>query len=83
MSQIKFENITPYEIYRALTVKDSIKAPHIKNISELLVETVVDDTKPDRLTVSQPPSYRKIKFNNIILSILVNIGESCVKYINC
>lgn len=57
MTEIKYENITPYEIYRALTVKDSIKAPHIKDISKLLVETVIDEDKPDRLTVSQPPSY--------------------------
>lgn len=58
MSEVIYENITPYEIYRALTVKESIKAPHIKDISDLLVETVIDDDKPDRLTVSQPPTYR-------------------------
>lgn len=56
---MRYEEITPYEIYRALTVKDSIRAPHIKAISDLLLETVLDDDKPDRLTVSQPPRTAK------------------------
>lgn len=56
---MKYEEITPYDIYRTVTVKDSIKAPHIKEISDLLIETVLDDDKPDRLTVSQPPRTAK------------------------
>ena len=56
---MRYEEITPYDIYRVLTVKNSIKAPHIKEISDLLVETVIDDDKPDRLTVSQPPRTGK------------------------
>lgn len=52
-------DIEPYDIYSTLTVKDSIPAQHVKDISDLLVETVLDDDKPDRLTVSQPPRTAK------------------------
>lgn len=52
-------DIEPYDIYSTLTVKDSIPAQHVKYISDLLVETVLDDDKPDRLTVSQPPRTAK------------------------
>lgn len=53
------EDITPYDIYSTLTVKDSIPAEHIKYISDLLIETILDDNQPDRLTVSQPPRTGK------------------------
>lgn len=53
------EDITPYDVYSTLTVKDSIPAEHIEYISELLMETILDDNQPDRLTVSQPPRTGK------------------------
>ena len=53
------EDITPYDVYSTLTVKDSIPAEHIKYISDLLMETILDDNQPDRLTVSQPPRTGK------------------------
>lgn len=53
------EDITPYDIYSTLTVRDSVPAKHIKYISDLLIETILDDDKPDRLTVSQPPRTAK------------------------
>lgn len=54
-----FENITPYDIYSTLTVRDSVPAKHIKDISDLLMDIILDDNKPDRLTVSQPPRTAK------------------------
>ena len=59
MSLEAIEDITPYDIYSTLTVRDSVPAKHIKYISDLLMETILDDTKPDRLTVSQPPRTAK------------------------
>ena len=56
---IQVEDITPYDIYSTLTVKESVPAEHIKYISDLLLETILDDDKPDRLTVSQPPRTAK------------------------
>ena len=53
------EDITPYDIYSTLTVRDSVPAEHIQMISELLLDTILDDNKPDRLTVSQPPRTAK------------------------
>lgn len=53
------EDITPYDVYSTLTVKDSIPAEHIEYISDLLMETILDDNQPDRLTVSQPPRTGK------------------------
>lgn len=53
------EDITPYDVYSTLTVKDSMPAEHIKYISDLLMETILDDNQPDRLTVSQPPRTGK------------------------
>ena len=53
------EDITPYDVYSTLTVKDSMPAEHIQYISELLMETILDDNQPDRLTVSQPPRTGK------------------------
>jgi len=59
MTLTAIEDITPYDIYSTLTVRDSVPAKHIKYISDLLMETILDDTKPDRLTVSQPPRTAK------------------------
>lgn len=53
------EDMTPYDVYSTLTVRDSVPAKHIHDISEALMETLLDDTKPDRLTVSQPPRTAK------------------------
>ena len=74
------EDITPYDIYSTLTVRDSVPAEHIQKISELLMETILDDTKPDRLTVSQPPRTAKsslitlsFPFWLILMNPLLNI----------
>lgn len=50
---------TPYDIYTSFTVKDSVPAEHIFDISEALMDTLFDDNKPNRLTVSQPPRTAK------------------------
>lgn len=50
---------TPYDIYTSFTVKDSVPAEHIFDISEALMDTLFDDDKPNRLTVSQPPRTAK------------------------
>ena len=59
MTLAAIEDITPYDIYSTLTVRDSVPAQHIQYISELLLDTILDDNKPDRLTVSQPPRTAK------------------------
>lgn len=59
MTLTKIEEITPYDIYSTLTVRDSVPAKHIKYISDLLLDTLLDDNCPDRLTVSQPPRTGK------------------------
>ena len=50
---------TPYDIYTSFTVKDSLPAEHIYEISEALMDTLFDDDCPNRLTVSQPPRTAK------------------------
>ena len=59
MTLAGIEDITPYDVYSTLTVRDSVPAEHISMISELLMDTILDDSKPDRLTVSQPPRTAK------------------------
>lgn len=59
MTLAAIEDITPYDIYSTLTVRESVPAKHIKFISDLLMETILDDDKPDRITVSQPPRTAK------------------------
>lgn len=59
MTLAAIEDITPYDIYSTLTVRDSVPAKHIQYISELLMDTILDDNVPDRLTVSQPPRTAK------------------------
>lgn len=56
---LEIDDITPYDIYSTLTVRDSLPAKHIQQISKYLLETLLDDDKPDRLTVSQPPRTAK------------------------
>lgn len=52
-------DLEPYDIYSTIVVRDSVPAPHIKEISDLLMDTVLNDDEPDRLTVSQPPRTAK------------------------
>ena len=59
MTLTSIEDITPYDVYSTLTVRDSVPAKHIEEISELLLETLLDDDKPDRITISQPPRTAK------------------------
>ena len=51
--------LTPYEVYRKLTVKDSIPAVHVKDISDALVHVTLNPEYYDRLCVSQPPRTAK------------------------
>lgn len=51
--------LTPYEIYRKLTVKDSIPAMHINDLSDVLMNVTLNDDYYDRLCVSQPPRTAK------------------------
>ena len=59
MTLAEIEDITPYDVYSTLTVRDSVPARHIQYISDLLLETLLDDDKPDRITISQPPRTAK------------------------
>ena len=59
MTLTEIEDITPYDVYSTLTVRDSVPAKHIQYISDLLLETLLDDDKPDRITISQPPRTAK------------------------
>ena len=59
MTSLKPEDLTPYDVYSTLTIRDSEPAEHIQYISNLLLETLLDDDCPDRLTVSQPPRTAK------------------------
>lgn len=52
-------DIEPYDIYSTLTVKNSIPAKHVKDISDALIRVMVDDNYKDRLCVSQPPRTAK------------------------
>ena len=51
--------LTPYEVYRKLTVKDSIPAIHVKDISDTLIHVTLNDDYYNRLCVSQPPRTAK------------------------
>ncbi|MBR3213585.1 MAG: hypothetical protein IKF79_03615 [Methanosphaera sp.] len=51
--------LTPYEIYRKLTVKDSVPAMHVKDISDILIHVTLNDDYYNRLCVSQPPRTAK------------------------
>ena len=60
------EDLTPYDIYSAITVKHSIPAEHVQELSEALMDTILDDDAPDRLCIVQPP--RTAKSSTITLS---------------
>ena len=60
------EDLTPYDVYATLTVKNSIPAKHVYELSEALMDTVLDDDVPDRLCIVQPP--RTAKSSTITLS---------------
>ena len=59
MTLARIGDITPHDIYSTLKVRDSVPAKHVWSISEYLLDTLLDDNKPDRLTVSQPPRTAK------------------------
>ena len=53
------EDLTPYDIYSSLTVKNSLPAEHVYELSEKLMDVIFDDTCKDRLCVTQPPRTAK------------------------
>lgn len=60
------EDLTVYDVYSSLTVKNSIPAEHVQELSDALMDTVLDDDEKDRLCVIQPP--RTAKSSTITLS---------------
>ena len=66
MSLEAIEDITPYDIYSTLTVKNSVPAEHVNELSEVLMDTVLDDNSKNRLCITQPP--RTAKSSTITLS---------------
>ena len=52
-------DITPFDVYSTLTVRDFIYARHIRNISDKLVDLMVDNDYVNRLCVSMPPRTGK------------------------
>lgn len=53
------EDLTPYDVYSSLTVKDSLPAEHVYELSEKLMDVILDDNSKDRLCVTQPPRTAK------------------------
>ena len=53
------EDLTPYDVYATLTVKDSAPAEHVNNLSNALMDTILDDDSKDRLCIVQPPRTAK------------------------
>ena len=76
--------LTPYEIYRKLTVKDSIPAVHVKDISDVLIHVTLNDEYYNRLCVSQPP--RTAKSSLITLSypfwLILNNPDTNIVIVN-
>jgi predicted phage terminase large subunit-like protein len=76
--------LTPYEIYRKLTVKDSIPAVHVKRISDTLIHVTLNDDYYNRLCVSQPP--RTAKSSLITLSypfwLILNNPDTNIVIVN-
>ena len=66
MSLESIEDITPYDVYATLTVKNSVPAEHVDELSEVLIDTVLDDNSKNRLCITQPP--RTAKSSTITLS---------------
>ena len=60
------EDLTPYDIYSTLTVKNSVPAEHVYKLSEALMDVLLDDNVPNRLCITQPP--RTAKSSTITLS---------------
>ena len=52
-------DLTPYDIYSTLTVKDSLPAEHVNQLSEALMDIILDDSVENRLCVTQPPRTAK------------------------
>ena len=76
--------LTPYEIYRKLTVKDSIPAVHVKQISDTLIHVTLNEDYYNRLCVSQPP--RTAKSSLITLSypfwLILNNPDTNIVIVN-
>lgn len=53
------EDLTPYDVYSSLTVKNSTPAQHVAELSEELMNILLDDEDKDRLCVTQPPRTAK------------------------
>lgn len=53
------EDLTPYDIYSTLTVRNSTPAQHVAELSEELMNIILDDEQKDRLCVTQPPRTAK------------------------
>ena len=62
----EIEDLTVYDVYSTITVKHSIPAEHVQELSDALMDTVLDDDTEDRLCVIQPP--RTAKSSTITLS---------------
>ena len=53
------EDLTPYDVYSTLTVRNSTPAQHVADLSEELMNIILDDEQKDRLCVTQPPRTAK------------------------
>ena len=76
--------LTPYEVYRKLTIKDSVPATHVKEISDVLVHITLNDDYYNRVCVSQPP--RTAKSSLITLSypfwLILNNPDTNIVIVN-
>lgn len=76
--------LTPYEVYRKLTIKDSVPATHVKEISDVLVHVTLNDEYYNRVCVSQPP--RTAKSSLITLSypfwLILNNPDTNIVIVN-
>ena len=76
--------LTPYEVYRKLTVKESIVAEHVKYISDVLMHVTLNDKYYNRACVSQPP--RTAKSSLITLSypfwLILNEPDTNIVIVN-
>lgn len=76
--------LTPYEVYRKLTIKDSVPATHVKKISDVLVHVTLNDDYYNRVCVSQPP--RTAKSSLITLSypfwLILNNPDTNIVIVN-
>ena len=76
--------LTPYEIYRKLTIKNSIPAKHVKDVSDILMNVTLNPDYYNRLCVSQPP--RTAKSSLITLSypfwLILNNPDTNIVIVN-